>query len=142
MTAKEWLAKSGDWYEPVTETGCWLWRRSTNGVGYGKLQQDGRLKYAHRLSYELLRGPIPEGFTIDHLCRIRCCVNPDHLEPVTMRENVLRGEGMSAKHAKKTHCPAGHPYSGTNLVIGVRGNRLCRICQNYHKRKKPTWRVK
>ncbi len=68
---------------------------------------------------------IPEGMQLDHLCRVRCCINPDHLEVVTQRENILRGNGTAAVHAKKTHCPQGHEYSYRDK----RGRRVCRICQ-------------
>ena len=134
MTPDRWMSKMGDWFVPVTETGCWIWMRSTNGVGYGKVSINGRLKYAHRVSYSLLVGPIPYGAVSDHLCRTRCCVNPWHLEMVDHRTNLLRGETTTARNASRTHCPKGHPYSGDNLKIGVNGNRLCRACQNAIKR--------
>lgn len=75
-------------------SGCWLWAGADNGVGYGKF----RGKYAHRVSYEAAKGPIPDGMHLDHLCRIRCCVNPDHLEPVTNAENARRGK--AGQHMK------------------------------------------
>jgi hypothetical protein len=86
------------------------------------------LRRAHRLYYELEKGPIPKGLTLDHLCRVRCCVNPDHLEPVTPVENVMRGESFFAKQARRTHCPQGHEYIGRNLMITRRGERKCRAC--------------
>src|SRR5690349_8969939 len=86
-------------------TGCWDWLGAPRGNGYGGFAWDGRKSIAaHRASWQLLRGPIPSGLTLDHLCRNRRCVNPAHLEPVTMRENILRGIGPSAQCAKKTHC--------------------------------------
>src|ERR1035437_6893898 len=91
---------------------CWNWTAHTDGMGYGQLAkpgQHGGLVVAHRFAYELLVGPIPEGLQLDHLCRNRACVNPDHLEPVTRRVNILRGVGFGAVNAKKTECPRGHP---------------------------------
>lgn len=118
----------------LTESGCIVWLGGLNGVGYGQfykgrssLDETGKT-YAHRWSYEYHVGPIPDGLHLDHLCRNRRCVNPDHLEPVTIRENLLRGESPSAKHAVKTHCPAGHPYSGSNLHLTPSGQRKCRAC--------------
>ena len=72
-------------------TGCWIWQRARNREGYGCIKSNGILLRAHRVAYEIVKGPIPEGLTIDHLCRVRACINPDHLEPVTGRENTLRG---------------------------------------------------
>lgn len=77
---------------PVPESGCWIWTGELNRNGYGRVWRLGRRVMAHRAMYELLVGPIPEGLVLDHLCRVRCCVNPKHLEPVTVRENTIRGE--------------------------------------------------
>lgn len=96
----------------VTPGGCWKWIGATKPGGYGifVIKKYGIQKTynAHRWSYEYHKGKIPEGLTIDHLCRVRNCVNPDHLEAVTMRENLMRGNGYTAKNARKTHCPRGH----------------------------------
>lgn len=108
----------------VAETGCWPWQGRLMANGYGRLSN----RLAHRVSYELLVGQIPEGLTLDHLCRNRRCVNPKHLDPVTHRVNILRGTGASARHARKTHCPYGHPFSGENLRIERSGQRACRTC--------------
>lgn len=112
---------------PEPNTGCVLWTRMTTHDGYGRIKSHGRHLWAHREAYEAYVGQIPAGLTIDHKCRVRCCINPDHLEAVTKRENTLRGIGPSAQHAKKTHCPAGHEYSGTNLYMH-KGRRHCRAC--------------
>lgn len=109
-------------------TDCWVWIKTIKSdSGYGVLHVDNRIVYAHRHYYEQHVGPIPEGLVIDHLCRRRSCVNPAHLEPVTSGENVLRGEGASARSARKTHCKYGHPLSGENLYTH-KGKRHCRAC--------------
>jgi hypothetical protein len=120
---------------------CWPWPGKLNHNGYALIctttaQLPGRKRCGsgHRKAYELLIGPIPEGLTLDHLCRVRHCVNPWHMEPVTNTENVLRGQSFTAKHAKKTHCPSGHPYSGENLRM-YEGRRYCRACANEFHRK-------
>ena len=111
---------------------CWIWNQEPDRAGYGRFQSLGLRDYAHRVSHRLFIGPIPPGMHVDHLCRVRRCVNPDHLEAVTSRENnVVRadrsrvGDNMRAK----THCPHGHPYSGANLYVSPSGKRMCRTCQ-------------
>lgn len=111
--------------EPEPNTGCWLWSGCVGGGGYGMLRVDGVARYAHRISYELRHGPIADGLQVDHLCRVRCCVNPDHLEPVTQRENLLRGVGFAATNAEKDFCKRGHPLTPDNL---------------YRSPSQPTWR--
>lgn len=122
------------------EGDCWQWTGSYAGNGYGGTWRDGRHCRAHRAVWELLVGPIPEGMTLDHLCRNRRCVNPAHLEVVTMRENILRGESPSARHARQTHCKHGHPYEGANLYLAPgNGQRKCRICMgNDQERRRGT----
>jgi hypothetical protein len=108
-------------------TPCYEWGAAKTRGGYGQFRLGGRLVYVHRFSYETFVGTIPEGMYIDHLCRNRCCVNPSHLEIVTNKENIRRGEtGKNSK--EKTHCPQGHPYKGDNLYIAPRGDRQCREC--------------
>lgn len=107
---------------------CWLFTGALAG-GYGRFYLAGGLVPAHRYAYELLVGPIPEGLQLDHLCRVRNCVNPGHLEPVTQRENLLRGTGPSARHARAAQCPQGHPYDAANTYTAPNGHRHCRTCR-------------
>ena len=118
------------WGKVVKTESCWLWTGNKTPLGYGQLGRNHTgSNYVHRLSYEMTFGDIPEGLVIDHLCRNRNCVNPDHLEVVTQRENILRGDGVAAKNAKKTHCPNGHALSGDNLYTYNNGrHRRCRVC--------------
>lgn len=114
-------------------SGCWIWLGTTLPDGYGSFFHHGRRVAAHRFSYENVIGPIPSGLQLDHLCRNRRCVRPDHLEPVTCRENVIRGEGLAAKNARKVTCPSGHRYDGINAD----GARVCRACdRNRWERRK------
>lgn len=119
-----------------TET-CWLWTGAKETRGYGHFtlggRTDRRIVKAHRYAYELLVGPIPEGLTLDHLCRVRWCVRPDHLEPATNRENQLRGDGQGGRNARKTHCPKGHPYDEANTYIDSLGRRVCRQCRRAYR---------
>lgn len=122
----------------ITSSGCWEWLGARSDTGYGHFRVDGREQYVHRLSYEHFIGPIPDGLTIDHVwargCVSRACCNPAHLEAVTYRVNVLRGNGMSARHARQIECVNGHPLSGSNLYIPPRGGRMCRQCQRERNR--------
>lgn len=111
-----------------TPEGCWEFQSARDPEGYRTLSVGGRTRRAHRVAYELLVGPIPEGLTLDHLCRNTGCVNPDHLEPVTHRVNILRGRGLAAQNAAKTHCIHGHPLSIENTYVSARGQRQCRTC--------------
>lgn len=115
--------------EPEPTSGCWLWTAATDPKGYGRVGIPGtrRAGLAHRIIYELLVGPIPDGLEMDHLCRNTSCVSPWHLEPVTRLVNVRRGNG-GQYWATKTECPKGHPYDEANTSINGRGSRECRIC--------------
>ena len=116
---------------------CWLWPGSqTNGYATIGVIVNGKstTRRLHRLVYESMRGPIPKGLQIDHLCRVRNCVNPAHMEPVPPRVNTLRGVGPAAVNAVKTHCPRGHALKGDNLFIqhyksGGKG-RSCKKCRS------------
>lgn len=128
------------WQKVEKTAGCWIWKAARDRDGYGFFTPiHGKHLRAHRVAYELLKGPIPEGLQIDHLCRNTSCVNPNHLEPVTHLENNRRGvTSFSARNRRKTHCPKGHPYSGDNLarwkLRSGKNQRSCRECGRLHTR--------
>lgn len=109
---------------------CWISGLSSRADGYRQVRVGDRRLYAHRVTYEALVGPIPDGMELDHLCRVRPCCNPAHGDPVPRRENVLRGTSPAARHAVKTHCPRGHELSEGNLVPSMlrNKNRSCLTC--------------
>ncbi|MEU5330906.1 HNH endonuclease signature motif containing protein [Streptomyces parvus] len=117
-----------------SESGCWEWTGHVKPNGYGQVRINRRPLHAHRVAYEAMRGPIPPGLVIDHLCRNRRCVRPEHLEPVSHRTNILRGEGPAARHARQTHCLRGHPFNAANTYVSPRGARNCRACRAERKR--------
>ena len=108
---------------------CWEWTGSLRGGGYARTTMEYRGYAGHIIMYQLFVGQIPDGLVLDHLCRVRHCVNPAHLEPVTSRVNIHRGEGFAGKNARKTHCLNGHPLSGDNLLKSA-NSRVCRVCRN------------
>ena len=114
---------------------CWLWTGLLHRKGYGVVKIESKALKVHNVIWTMLVGEIPEGMVLDHLCRVRHCVNPDHLEPVTPHENWKRGFAPSRQHARRTHCINGHPFSGDNLVIRVDGARGCRACRREASRK-------
>ena len=114
---------------PEPMSGCWLWLGPLAGNGYARFRLNGKNQMAHRVSYELFKSEIPTDLCIDHLCRVRCCVNPDHLEAVTIRENIMRGIGLTAQNAKKTCCSNSHPYTDENTHWDAKGKRSCEICR-------------
>lgn len=123
----------------LTDSGCVEWIAGANENGYGVffISKTPRRKSvkAHRWSYEHHVGAIPDTLVLDHLCRNPACVNPEHLEPVSQAENIMRGASPSAIHAALTHCPSGHPYSGPNLYVDPSGSRHCRECKRARDRR-------
>lgn len=127
----------------VTET-CWLWTGKIERNGYGRFWLNGSQTSAHRFAYETWNGPIPKGMQIDHVksrgCTNRHCVNPDHLEVVTSRENMQRG-GAWLVNGQKTHCPRGHEYTPENTYLQHRGNttmRQCKACSRIRAKTRST----
>ena len=120
---------------------CWLWRGATKPGGYGSIgtgtEATGRSStQAHRAAYESAYGPIPEGLVIDHLCGVRACCNPAHLEAVTQAENMARSAtSLPTRNAAKTHCPRNHEYSEANTYIGKKNTRFCRTCDRENQRR-------
>ena len=108
---------------------CWVWMGGVMGKGYGHIWSGNRLRPSHCIAWEWAHGPMSEGLQIDHLCRNPRCVNVGHLDAVTGKVNVLRGEGPTAKHARQTHCKNGHPLSGDNLSFHKSGTRRYRNCK-------------
>lgn len=110
----------------VDPSGCWLWQGARNSTGYGSIGIGGRTYLTHRVAYEQMVGPIPPGLTIDHLCQVKTCCNPTHLEAVS------RGENLRRRFTRTDVCPNGHPYTGATHP--TRGHRLCRECHRAHNR--------
>lgn len=122
---------------PEPNCGCWLWVGPANTKGYGQAHIYGKRVMAHRMIYKAFKRTIPDGFQLDHLCRVPSCVNPDHLEAVTPRENTRRGLA-GHKNKKKEHCPRGHTYTDKNTKIQTRNgvdSRICRKCQSIYGQK-------
>lgn len=123
---------------PEPMSGCWLWMMALGSDGYGRISIRGRTRLAHRASWEAHRGAIPVAMVIDHLCRNRSCVNPDHLRVTTIGENVRCGNGPTGQHLRATHCIRGHAFDAINTYRYARtGWRRCRECQRT-RHKEPT----
>lgn len=133
--------------QPCPMTGCWVWTGSTNPGGYGvtktgKVNPNGKRQATsvHLFAWRRTVGPVPNGLHLDHLCRLRCCCNPAHLEPVTPRENNRRANSPTSRLAERTHCKNGHPFAGVNLFTNTDGTRGCRACDrtfalaHYHRK--------
>ena len=134
MTALDVVRAQADSPSPY----CTLWSRSLTEDGYGRVWAGDRVRRAHVMAYVFYHGhPVPEGHEVDHLCGNRACFNPTHLEAVSHRENLLRGNTIAAINAAKTHCPRGHELSGDNLIQSMLrryGKRSCRTCANERSR--------
>lgn len=116
----------------VDSDGCWLWTAKVSKGGYGVVS--GKSLLAHRVSYETYKGLIPDGLVVDHLCRVTHCVNPDHLEAVTQKENLRRRDIALGMATAKTHCPQGHEYNETNTYLSPQNRRSCRECSKNRAR--------
>lgn len=129
-------------YEP--NTGCWLWLGARSGGNNGKNEYGiFDSEYAHRFSYKLYKGNIPEKFQIDHLCKNKLCVNPDHLEAVTHKVNTLRAGSVSAINSRKTHCHKGHIFDEKNTWLEYKnGKKIARHCRKCHAANESVKRLK
>ena len=122
------LSRVSDWKE------CWVYNGAKR-KGYGLIRVNGTQQTVHCVLYEIMSAPIPTGYVLDHLCKNKGCVNPAHLQPVTSRENTMRGNGPTALRAKQTHCKNGHELSGDNLIARKDARRVCKTCNRERMRK-------
>ncbi len=122
------------WQKYTDRNGCWVWDKYITKQGYGRTTFGGRVVYAHRVAYTLAYGTIPNDLVIDHKCRNRACIKPEHLEAVTLTENILRGASPSAICTRTNECYVGHPFSFENTLYD-RGQRYCRECRIIRRHK-------
>lgn len=118
---------------PEPNSGCILWMGPVNSKGYGQVNDSGSTRKVHRIVYEAAKGPIPAGLTIDHKCKVTCCVNPNHLEAVTIAENVRRSS-VGKKMAARTHCNHGHDFAVHGWLKKSNGYRRCAECERIRGR--------
>lgn len=116
-------------YSERQDNGCLLWLGHLDRKGYGTFSVGERTTFVHRQAWENANGPIPDGLVIDHLCRVRNCINPAHMETVLPAVNTLRGDSPGGKYARRTHCDNGHEYDEANTYRTPKGGRTCRTCQ-------------
>ena len=124
------------------EDSCWPWQGYIHPDGYGQVRYHGKMQKAHRIAYLLTIGNIPDDMELDHLCKSRDCINPNHLEPVTRETNINRSDSLAVKNRQKTHCPKGHPYSEENTILDKSsGGRRCQICRREQAKYRKRWRL-
>ena len=133
MTSAARRPRNIDWHDwfwhYVNKTNsCWLWYGGKDKRGYGNFSFGRHGRKSHIVAYELIIGKVPEGLELDHLCKNHGCVNPEHLEPVTHKENLLRGDGWGAVNSRKTHCKNGHLLTEDNIYKSIKTKRQCKIC--------------
>lgn len=132
---KEWIDRFHKFVLPEPNSGCWLWDGYVDEGGYGRFSPQWKISpmYAHRASYEIHNGPIPSGMNIDHKCRMRCCVNPDHLEAVSQAENINRGN-LVALRRERTHCKNGHELVPGDFYMR-KTHKVCLVCDRERRKK-------
>lgn len=131
------------WNKVNKTNSCWLWTACCKENGYGQFHLKWRNPIgAHVFSFILSGKKIPDGYELDHLCRVKNCVNPDHLEAVTPKVNTLRSNGITAKNHNKTHCILGHEFDSKNTHIRVRGVNIVRSCKKCDRERVRKWREK